>query len=128
MAQATKSGENKNVAKNIKLYTWGNKVHKQKPLPSDFNLCVTGVNSYKPKGINLKDVDGRDARLQEKVARQPKFEMYMKSTLEKIEKEKPKVVSINCHKGRHRSVAFAELLSIQLVALGYTVTIQHVDV
>jgi len=112
----------------VHLYTWGNKKHKQKPKPSDFNICVTGISAYKPKGLNLKKINGLNDRLQAKLQRQPKYDMYMASAIQKIQSTKPKIVSINCHKGRHRSVGFAELLAVQLTELGYEVTIEHVDI
>ena len=62
-----------------------------------------------------------------KISRQPKFDMYMKSAIDKIVKENPKTVSINCHKGRHRSVGFAELLAVELRKLKYIVYLTHVD-
>ena len=122
-----KSTSKEASVKVIHLYTWGNKCRSSKPKPSDFNLCVTGISTHKPSGINLKTTDGRDKRLQEKFERQPKFDMYMTSTLQKIIETNPKVVSINCHKGRHRSVAFCEMLAMKLKELEYTVTIEHVE-
>ena len=115
------------MSKTITIYTWGNKVRKQKPIDSEFNIGVTGVSSYKPHGINLKKVDGRDERLQEKLMRQPKFDMYMEQALSSIETKGYKVISVNCHKGRHRSVGFAILLGKELEKKGYAVNIIHLD-
>jgi RNase adaptor protein for sRNA GlmZ degradation len=115
------------MSKTITIYTWGNQVRKQKPANSEFNICVTGVSSYKPHGINLKKVDGRDSRLQEKLMRQPKFELYMKQAISSIETKGYQIISVNCHKGRHRSVGFAILLSKEMEKLGYVTNVIHLD-
>ena len=116
------------MSKEIIIYTWGNQIRKNPPNNSQHNFCVTGISSYKPKGVNLKKVDGRDSRLQEKLQRQPKFEMYMESALKKIQENDLTIISINCHKGRHRSVGFSILLSERLQELGYTVTLHHMEI
>lgn len=113
--------------KEITIYTWGNQKRKNPPPASQHNFCVTGISSYKPKGVNLKKVDGRDQRLQDKLQRMPKFELYLSSALDKIQTAKLTVISINCHKGRHRSVGFAEILAKKLGELEYVVTICHME-
>jgi RNase adaptor protein for sRNA GlmZ degradation len=111
----------------ISIYTWGNKKRKFKPSQSQHNFCVTGISCYKPHGINLKTTNGTDRRIQEKLQRQPKFSMYMKSALSKIQTDELHTISINCHKGRHRSVGFAELLKVELIKLGYVVDVYHLE-
>jgi RNase adaptor protein for sRNA GlmZ degradation len=53
--------------------------------------------------------------------------MYMASALSKIQTDELHTISINCHKGRHRSVGFAELLRVELIKLGYTVDVYHLE-
>jgi len=111
----------------VNIYTWGNK--KRKP-PSfcqhHFNVCnVTG--GYKPRGVNLKKIDGRDSRLQVKVERGRNYYRYLEAVINKIENDGLTDIGINCHKGRHRSVAFAELTKIELEKLGYEVNLIHME-
>jgi RNase adaptor protein for sRNA GlmZ degradation len=111
----------------IVIYTWGNKVRKGAPSQSQKNFCVTSISSYKPKGLDLKNIDGRNERLQEKLMRQKRFPVYFNAVMKSIVNEGLTSISINCHKGRHRSVGFAELLSSELEDQGYEVELIHME-
>lgn len=113
--------------KHITIYSWGNQRTKHAPQESEWNLNVTGITSYKPHGVNLKKINGLDDRLQEIIARSKHFEMYHKAVLDHIKQGK-RVISVNCHQGRHRSVAFAELMKSELKEMGYTVTCYHTGI
>lgn len=110
----------------IVIYTWGNKIYKTCPVKSNFNLNVCGISSYKPRGVNLKKVDGRSSILQEKIQRGKNYDYYMDIFIEKV-KTGAKILSINCHKGRHRSVAMAEMVGKKLSQLGYSVELHHLN-
>ncbi len=111
----------------VTIYTWGNQVRKSPPSDSQHNFCVTGISSYKPKGIDLRKIDGRDIKLQEKLQRQPKFYLYFQTIVNKIVTEKLSKVAINCHKGRHRSVGTAEIVATELRQRGYEVILRHLE-
>jgi len=110
----------------VTIYTWGNKKHKTCPVKTEKDFNVAGISSYKPHGLDLKKNTGRHPRLQQHIARQKKFDLYMNSILTFIRGGGRKI-SVYCHKGRHRSVATAELVGEELREEGYTVDIQHLD-
>jgi RNase adaptor protein for sRNA GlmZ degradation len=113
----------------IFIWTWGNKRRRAPPHPVQHNFNVCNVTAgYKPHGVDLRKVDGRDKRLQAKVERGRNFDLYMKAVISKVQNEGVTKIGINCHKGRHRSVAFAELAKAELQRLGYTVVLEHVEI
>merc|ERR1719420_856684 len=128
-----KSTDVKHVAQNaelpaITIYTWGNRRRKRAPVASQHNTNVCGVTGYKPHGVNLKQLNGKDKRIQDHVEGGRNYEKYLKNLKRKIIDEECHTVSINCHKGRHRSVAFAELLAKNLRQQhGYRVTVIHME-
>ena len=50
----------------------------------------------------------------------------MSKLIEKVEGGMT-ALGVNCHKGRHRSVGFAELAKKELENLGYTVVLKHLE-
>ena len=114
----------------ITLKTWGNRLHRKGvPFRSDRNFNVAGISDVKPKHLNLRDLDGRDAAVQAHVSSQPAFRAYCDAIVAWIlAHPDATVVSINCHKGRHRSVAVAQLLGLELAHKhGIIVNIVHYD-
>jgi RNase adaptor protein for sRNA GlmZ degradation len=111
----------------ITIYTWGNQVRKNPPLDCQENFSVTGISSYKPKGIDLEKVDGRDPKLQETLQKQPKFHLYFQTIIHKIIQEKLTKIAINCRKGWHRSVGTAELIARELRQRNYNVNVIHLE-
>ena len=110
------------------IWTWGNKKRKACPRTVEHNFNVCNVTAgYKPKGVDLRKVDGTDERLQQKVQRGRNYELYMNALVEKVQQQGVTKIGVNCHKGRHRSVAFAELAKRELESRGYTVILEHVD-
>ena len=120
--------EDKGQMETIYIWTWGNKRRKQPPAKSQHNFNVCNVTAgYKPHGVDLRKIDGRDERLQLKIQRGKNYERYMDALLSKVQDAGITKLAINCHKGRHRSVAFAELAKQELEALGYTVVLEHME-
>lgn len=91
------------------IYTWGRKLRKRQPdcVQRNFNAAIL---NGKRKGVNLKKLDGRSEEVQGVVKKCKLFADLMTSVQELIEKENLYIVSFNCSKGRHRSVAAGELL------------------
>eukprot|EP00484_Ammonia_sp_Unknown_P025696 CAMPEP_0197035332 /NCGR_PEP_ID=MMETSP1384-20130603/13169_1 /TAXON_ID=29189 /ORGANISM="Ammonia sp." /LENGTH=292 /DNA_ID=CAMNT_0042465381 /DNA_START=33 /DNA_END=911 /DNA_ORIENTATION=+ len=113
----------------VTIYTWGNKIRKKAPIDSQHNTNVCGVVGYKPHGVDLKHLNGKDARIQEHVAKGKNYDLYANNLKHKIVNEGLRTISINCHKGRHRSVAFAELLAKDLRNThGYQVKVVHLEI
>ena len=91
------------------IYTWGRKLRKRQPdcVQRNFNAAI--LNGRR-RGINLKKLDGRSEEVQGVVRKCKLFADLMSSVQEVIEKDDLHIVAFNCSKGRHRSVAAAELL------------------
>ena len=93
----------------IAIYTWGRAILKAAPVEAEKNFNAT-VLSGRGAGINLRKMNGLDVEIQARVSRCSLFPQWMKMVVGKIEAENLKAIAVNCRKGRHRSVAAAELL------------------
>lgn len=58
----------------------------------------------------LTTLTGKDPEIRDLVARTPRFRRFVCGVVRAIERDNLTEVSINCHQGRHRSVAVAEIL------------------
>lgn len=115
-------------AKNhVTIYTWGSKVHKTCPIKTDKDFNVAGISSYKPHGVDLSVETGLNEKIQKHIMRQKKFDLYSNTILKTI-RNGATTISVYCHKGRHRSVATAEILAKELRNEGFVVTIYHCDI
>ncbi len=56
-------------------------------------------------------MDGRNEEIQRRIVRAKTFETLLCATVNKIEQDNLNNISINCAKGKHRSVSFAEILA-----------------
>lgn len=93
----------------ITIITWGRKMRKAMPEKSQKNFNAAILNG-KRKDINLKKLDGRSDDVQEVVSRCSMFASFICGVIENVEKNNLNCISVNCAKGRHRSVAGALLL------------------
>lgn len=73
----------------------------------NFNAAVI---ADKPRNVNLRRLDGRSEELQEVFLRNRDFQDFVETIRNFIEERDLHVISINCRKGRHRSVSAAEVL------------------
>ncbi len=91
------------------IYTWGKAYRKRAPKESqrNFNACV--LNGRR-KGVNLKKLDGRSPDVQKVVESGTRFWNWSNSVVNNIETNDLHTISVNCTKGRHRSVAGSILL------------------
>lgn len=118
------------MAREITLKTWGNRLHRKGvPFRSDRNFNVTSISDVKPSHLDLRELDGRSAEVQHHVQSQHMFVPYRDAIVKWIlANPRATVISINCHKGRHRSVAMAQLLGLVLAhEHGIIVNIVHYD-
>mmetsp|Transcript_15767 Transcript_15767/g.37588 ORF Transcript_15767/g.37588 Transcript_15767/m.37588 type:complete len:122 (-) Transcript_15767:23-388(-) len=96
-------------SRKLLVYTYGKSVMKTPPKGSQrhFNACVL---NGKGAGLDLKKMRGTDPELQHVVGRCRMFPEFIRMVVELIEREDLQCVSVYCSKGRHRSVAAAEIL------------------
>jgi hypothetical protein len=125
---------NKIVKKEITIITWGNKKRKCCPVRVHKNWNVTGISDKKPKHLDLAHLNGKNEEMQKYISQQNQFDTYvatiMKFVTEAFNKNQQistLFIGINCHKGRHRSVATAEILAKKLRDLNYQVNINHAE-
>lgn len=101
--------EEYNPKRELMIYTWGKRLKKNKPQQSQCNFNASILNG-RAGGIDLKNNNGLYLPIQKVVSRCSAFEKWISMTIKKIESNDLKIISINCAKGRHRSVAAAEIL------------------
>lgn len=114
------------IDKNRKLliYTWGRAVRKSLPFDSQHNFFAGQLNG-RGHGVDLRRMNGKFEEIQIVVSNCGRFYDFMLEMLKKIETKNLSVISIYCTKGRHRSVAAAELLKKYYYA---DATIKHLDI
>nr|QBK89512.1 MAG: hypothetical protein LCPAC001_00220 [Pithovirus LCPAC001] len=93
----------------LTIYTWGKRLKKSKPHQSQHNFNASILNG-RAKGIDLRNNNGLYLPIQKVVSRCSSFETWINMAIKKIETDDLISISINCAKGRHRSVAVAEIL------------------
>ena len=98
-----------NDTRKLIIYTWGRKMRKKQPEASQKNFNAAILNG-KRKDVNLKKLDGRSEEVQQVVVKCKMFPSFVLGVVENVEKENLTCISVNCSKGRHRSVAGALLL------------------
>jgi len=92
----------------LKILTWGRAMLKQPP-KADRNFNAAVLNG-RGGGVDLRHNNGTSEVVQARISRCSKFPEWISMVVGKIEQEDYKVVSVNCTKGRHRSVAAAEIM------------------
>ena len=95
--------------RSLTIYTWGKAFRDRKPNGSEANFNASVLHGRKA-GINLKKYNGTNEIVQKSVATSSNFISFMENILKKVENENLKAISVNCRKGRHRSVTVAEIL------------------
>lgn len=73
----------------------------------NFNAAVV---ADKPRNINLRRLDGRSEELQAAFLKNRDFQDFVLNIRDLVEARDLHIISINCQKGRHRSVSAAEVL------------------
>ncbi|CAE8592730.1 unnamed protein product [Polarella glacialis] len=91
------------------IYTWGKALRKAAPPESQFNFNA-GVLNGRGGGADLRTMNGLSEEVQRNVASCGLFPRWLEMVIHKVESANLSVISINCTKGRHRSVAAAEIL------------------
>lgn len=101
--------EPKGSSRDLIIYTWGRQLRKQAPGDSqrDFNAAVLNGRGG---GANLRRENGLCESVQNNVSRCALFPTWLEMVVSSVEKNNLTTISVACAKGRHRSVAAAELL------------------
>lgn len=94
--------------KSLHIVTYGDKFYKNPPQGIKRTFNAKCIGSKKPP--NLKQKRGTDEEIQRVVRSAPKFEQFISSIIDVVEREQLDVFGIYCASGHHRSVACAELL------------------
>ena len=106
------------------IYTWGRALRLVPPPDSQFNFNACVLNG-RGGAARLRYDNGLSDVAQHNVASCSLFPYWLRTVTSKIESSSFKVVSITCTKGRHRSVAAAEILR----RLYYpAATVQHLTI
>lgn len=90
----------------INIYTWGIKKHtcEKCDIIFDATLLTAKINK------DVRSLNGKNDIVKQSIINHPKFEIMMETILRNIEEEEPLTIGFICNHGKHRSVAFAELL------------------
>lgn len=114
----------------LTILTWGKALRARTPNESERNFDVCQISKGKPHGVDLKKNNGLCEEIQKHIAKQTRFPDYKKTVVDFVlAHPHVKVISINCTKGRHRSVAFAQLIAVALAhEHRIAVTLKHLDI
>lgn len=93
----------------LHILTWGRALMKTAPHTSQHTFNAAVLNG-RGGGVDLKKFNGLSEGVQHNVARCSLFPEWLRLVCSAIEKNNYTCVSIVCTKGRHRSVAAAEIL------------------
>ena len=90
----------------INIYTWGIKKHTcdKCDIIFDATLLTAKINK------DVRSLNGKNDIVKQSIINHPKFEIMMETILRNIEEDEPLTIGFICNHGKHRSVAFAELL------------------
>ena len=90
----------------INIYTWGIKKHTcdKCDIIFDATLLTAKINK------DVRSLNGKNDIVKQSIINHPKFEIMMETILKNIEEHEPLTIGFICNHGKHRSVAFAELL------------------
>lgn len=94
------------------IISWGRALLKRAPLESQRNFNASVLTGTGGGPVNLKILTGKDPPVQRRVMSAKLFFIWMENVVRIVETENLMCISTNCTKGRHRSVAAAELLRV----------------
>ena len=92
----------------LNIYTWGIKKHKcdRCDIIFDATLLTAKINK------DVRNVNGKNDIVKQSIINHPKFDIMIETILTNIENDEPLNVGFICNYGKHRSVAFAEVLKM----------------
>lgn len=96
-------------ARALLVYTWGKALRKAAPADSQCNFNA-GILNGRGGGADLRTMNGLSEEVQNNVKCCTLFPRWISMVCHKVEHSGLNTISINCTKGRHRSVAAAMIL------------------
>jgi RNase adaptor protein for sRNA GlmZ degradation len=93
----------------LTIYSWGIKKDK-KSVDCDIIFDLTKFQTKIDKDLDVHTITGLTDIIQDSVIRHPKFLELIETIVDNIETMNPKSVGFICNHGKHRSVAWAELI------------------
>lgn len=98
-----------NVNRMLTIYTWGIKKDHDK-VNCNLQFDLTKFQTKIDKDIDVQTINGLSDIIQDSIICHPKFLELLETIVNNIETENPKEIAFICNHGKHRSVAWAELL------------------
>lgn len=95
--------------RDLLIFTWGKALRKSAPADSQCNFNA-GILNGRGGGADIRTQNGLTDVVQNNVASCGLFPRWISMVCAKVEFSNLNTISINCTKGRHRSVAAAEIL------------------
>ena len=93
----------------LNVYSWGVKKDR-KTVNCDIIFDLRKFQTKIDKDIEIQTITGLSDIIQDSVIRHPKFLELINTIVENIETKNPKSIGFICNHGKHRSVAWAELI------------------
>jgi len=115
---------NWNPERQLTIYTWGKRHHKNKPSQSQCNFNAAVINGHRD-GMNLRKLTGLNIDVQKSVKSGIGYIKFMEFMINKIESGDLHTISLNCSAGRHRCVSCAEILKSEFYPNSI---IHHLDI
>jgi hypothetical protein len=113
-----------NPDRQLVIYTWGKRHHKNKPVQSQCNFNAAVINGSR-EGLNLKKMTGLNKEVQKSVKAGTGYIKFMEFMINKIESNDLQIISLCCTAGRHRCVSCAEILKSDFYP---NAVIYHLDI
>ncbi len=110
-----------NAERELTIYTWGANQRKEIKETVDHHFDVRNISLDDPPRTET----GRDATVQTRILSITKFYNYIQNIVKKIEDKHYNSIAICCHRGKHRSVAIAEILKNKYYPLA---TVVHYEI
>ena len=98
-----------NINRLLNIYSWGIKKDK-KSVKCDIIFDLTKFQTKIDKDIDVQTITGLSDIIQDSIIRHPKFLELIEHVVNLIETTNPTHIAFICNHGKHRSVAWAELL------------------
>lgn len=98
-----------NQKRRLMIWSWGKNVHGDHPGDCELVFDLTLFHAEFVQKSILK-ADGRDPAVQELMCSHPDFDELMNLVVDRVKETAAASVGFVCHWGKHRSLAFAELL------------------
>lgn len=101
--------ESEEICKKLKIITYG-KYFRNKPKESEKNYDLMNISEKQENYTESHKLDTRNKKYKRKVSQSSKYKNICQEIIEDIENNNYNCISINCFKGKNRSVAMARTI------------------